>query len=287
MERYYSLEVLEQQLSELRNTGQSIGFVPTMGSLHAGHMTLIERLLEISDKVVCSIFVNPSQFNEASDLENYPRTEDNDAEMLARTGCDIVFLPEVAKMYPENHVARTIDYQGLDHVMEGSSRPGHFDGVVEVVARLFDIVAPNFACFGEKDFQQLAIVRELVAQHDYPIEIVPCSIVREPHGLAMSSRNERLSPEQRTQAAVLHATLSEIKSLVSVMNPDELAVWGRNQINQLDFCHLEYLEVAESKTLQPIYRWHECEEARAFVAARFGEIRLIDNMEIYRAESTF
>jgi len=287
MERYYSLEVLEQHLSELRNTAQSIGFVPTMGALHAGHMSLIDRALEISDKVVCSIFVNPTQFNEASDLDTYPRTEDKDAELLERMGCDIVFLPEVSKVYPENHVARTIDYKGLDQVMEGSSRPGHFDGVVEVVARLFDIVSPNFACFGEKDFQQLAIIRELVAQYGYPIEIVPCSIIREPHGLAMSSRNERLSSEQRAQAAVLYDTLREIKSLVSVMNPDELAIWGRKQINQLDFCQLEYLEVAESKTLQPIYRWHECEAARAFVVARFGEIRLIDNLEIYRAEPTF
>jgi pantoate--beta-alanine ligase len=285
MERYYSLEDLEQQLESLRKNGQTIGLVPTMGALHEGHMSLIERGLEVADTMVCSIFVNPTQFNEAADLNKYPRTEDQDCKLLEEIGCDLVFLPEVARIYPENHVAKAIEYLGLDQVMEGAYRLGHFDGVVEVVARLFDIVSPDFACFGEKDFQQLAVVRQLVVQHDYPVEILPCPIIREPHGLAMSSRNERLTAKQREQAAILFATLKELKGLVTVMNPDEVAGWGREQFRRLDFCELEYLEVAESETLQPIYRWHECESARAFVAVRFGEIRLIDNMEIYRKKS--
>lgn len=287
MERYHSPEDLKVQLESLRNNGQTIGFVPTMGALHAGHISLIERALEVSDKVVCSIFVNPTQFNEDADLDNYPRTEERDCDLLEKIGCDFVFLPERERIYPEDHLAKTIEYQGLDQVMEGASRPGHFDGVVEVVARLFDIVTPDFACFGEKDFQQLAVIRELVLQHDYPIEIIPCPIVREANGLAMSSRNERLSVEQREQAKTLFATLKELSRLVEILNPDEVAEWGRGQIRGLGYCELEYLEVAESKTLHSIYRWHECEAARAFVAARFGDIRLIDNVEIYKAATSY
>lgn len=284
MERYNSPEDLEVRLQGIRNDKQSLGFVPTMGALHEGHISLIERALDTADKVICSIFVNPTQFNEPADLEKYPRTEDRDCQILEEIGCDLVFLPDVSGIYPESHVAKTIDYKGLDMVMEGASRPGHFDGVVEVVARLFDIISPDFACFGEKDFQQLAIIRELVSQHEYPVQIIPCPIIREAHGLAMSSRNERLSAEQREHAAILFSTLKELRSLVSIMNPDEVAAWGRERLRGLDFCELEYLEVAESKTLQPIYRWHECEAARAFVVARFGEIRLIDNLELYRKE---
>lgn len=282
MKRYYSPEDLKEHLQGFRKDNESIGFVPTMGALHAGHMSLIERAREVSDRVVCSIFVNPTQFNEATDLEKYPRTVEKDCERLEEMDCDLVFLPEVSRIYPEGHITKTIDYKGLDDVMEGASRPGHFDGVVEVVARLFDIIAPDFAFFGEKDFQQLAIIRELVAQHEYPVEILPCPIIREPNGLAMSSRNERLSKDQREQAAVLYGTLRELQGLVAVMNPDEVAQWGREKISGLDYCELEYLEVADSKTLQPIYRWHECEAARAFLVARFGEIRLIDNLELYR-----
>jgi pantoate--beta-alanine ligase len=198
----------------------------------------------------------------------------------------MLFAPDVHSIYPEGHEPKRIDYHGLDSVMEGAKRPGHFDGVVEVVAILFDIVQPDVACFGEKDFQQLAIIRMLVEQHQYPIQIIGCPIIREEHGLAMSSRNERLSREQREKAAVLYKTLLEMKGLIEFMNPDEVEDWGREKLASLDYCDLEYLEVAESRTLQAIFRWHECDSARAFVVARFGEIRLIDNLELYTSPAT-
>jgi pantoate--beta-alanine ligase len=285
MERHSSLNGLQKALGRHRDAGKTIALIPTMGALHKGHMSLIAEALEHADIVVTSIFVNPTQFNEANDLEKYPRTVDRDCDLLSAEGCHYVFLPEVKDMYPEEHSPKTIDYEGLDIVMEGAARPGHFDGVVEVVARLFDIVQPEVACFGEKDFQQLAVIYQLVEQHDYPITILPCSIIREQGGLAMSSRNERLSETQMQEAKVISETLSSMKDLVHVMNPDELAEWGRAKLNNSDKWELEYLEVAEIKNLKPIFRWHECEAARAFVAARFGDIRLIDNMELYRSDT--
>jgi len=282
MEILKRVNEVQERIQLLRKEGNSIAFVPTMGALHEGHISLIKKAQKHADVVVASVFVNPSQFNEKSDLEKYPRTLQADAEKLNDAGCSLLFAPEISDIYPEGHEAKTIDYQGLDEVMEGAKRPGHFDGVVEVVARLFDIVDPDVACFGEKDFQQLAIIKMLVEEHKYDIEVLGCPIIREENGLAMSSRNERLSKEHREKAAILSETLNEMKGLVDLMNPDEVEDWGRSALNGLDFCELEYLEVAEAKTLQPIFRWHECESARAFVVARFGEIRLIDNLEIYR-----
>ncbi len=286
MIRSDSPKELESQLHAWREQDKSIGFVPTMGALHNGHLSLINEAKKHADVVVCSIFVNPTQFNEKSDLDTYPRTVDEDCRKLHKVGVDAVFLPESSGIYPEGHIAKTIDYQGLDHVMEGAKRPGHFDGVVEVVARLFDIVLPDVACFGEKDFQQLAIIRMLVEQHGYPIKIIGCPIIREEHGLAMSSRNERLTSDQRRKAAIINKTLNEMKGLVEFMNPDEVEDWGRGKLSELDYCDLEYLEVAEARTLQPIFRWHECESARTFVVARFGDIRLIDNLELYHKTMT-
>lgn len=277
----YSLKELEEQLQNLRNQGKTIAFVPTMGALHEGHMSLVERAKGEAVAVVCSIFVNPTQFNDSKDLEKYPRTEDEDVTLLEKHGCDLVYIPLKNEVYPEEHKAVSIKYNGLDKVMEGASRPGHFDGVVEVVYRLFELIKPDKACFGEKDFQQLAIIRELVKQHDLPIEIIPCPIVREDNGLAMSSRNARLTEAQRKEARILYDTLTELKGLKEVMNPDELAEWGRIKIRHSGTCELEYLEVADSQTLAPIYRWHESASARAFVVARFGEVRLIDNMEVH------
>lgn len=280
-----SPQELDSTLKPWREQEMSIGFVPTMGALHQGHLSLISKAQEASDIVVASIFVNPTQFDDDSDLAKYPRTFDADRDKLEAAGVHALFYPDVDGIYPSDHIAKKIDYHGLDLVMEGSKRPGHFDGVVEVVARLFELVRPDMACFGEKDFQQLAVIRMLVEQHDYPIEIIPCPIIREEHGLAMSSRNERLDSDQRKKAAILNKTLLEMKEMTEVMNPDEVEEWGKKKLSKLEYCELEYLEVAESRSLQPIFRWHECDSARAFVVARFGEIRLIDNLELYSRQT--
>lgn len=272
---------LAKVLVSQRNEGKRIALVPTMGALHAGHLSLVHIAKQHADIVLATIFVNPTQFNDKKDLDKYPRTEEKDVEMLRQASCDFIFIPQVDEVYPSKHVPLKIDYKGLDKVMEGSFRPGHFDGVVEVVARLFEMTRPNVACFGEKDFQQLAVIKELVVQHDFPIEIIPCPILREENGLAMSSRNERLSPKERKDAAILYKTLSEMKEMTGFLNPDELAQWGRDKISMSDSCNLEYLEVAESNQLQPIYRWKEADVARAFVVAKFGEVRLIDNIQVY------
>lgn len=251
-----------------------------MGALHDGHLSLVARAAERADVVVCSIFVNPTQFDDAADLDRYPRTLDSDLDMLATTACDVVYAPTVADVYPEGHRPKRIDLGALGEVMEGANRPGHFDGVVEVVSRLFDLVQPDMACFGEKDFQQLAVIRQLVAQLGYAVEILPCPIIREPNGLARSSRNELLSSEQRAQAAVIHQTLSRMKDQCDFLNPDEVEQWGRDTLAANDFLVVEYVKVADADSLQPIYRWRESESVRAFVVARFGEVRLIDNMEM-------
>ncbi|NNC83168.1 MAG: pantoate--beta-alanine ligase, partial [Flavobacteriales bacterium] len=224
-------EEVARYVASVKEHHKKVALVPTMGALHDGHLSLITKALEHADVVVASIFVNPTQFNEASDLENYPRTIEADLVKLEASGCHVAFMPDVEEIYPEGHKTKTIDYEGLDLVMEGAERSGHFDGVVEVVARLFDIIQPDVACFGEKDFQQLAIIRKLVDEHDYAIDIIPCPIVREPHGLAMSSRNERLTEEQRQRAAILYETLQEMKNLVDIMNPDEVEQWGRDALN--------------------------------------------------------
>jgi pantoate--beta-alanine ligase len=268
-------------LEDCRQKGQRIGFVPTMGALHDGHVSLVQKAKSRCDVVVCSIFVNPTQFNESADFDRYPRDIETDAKKLEPAGCNAVFAPAVDFIYPSDHVAKTIEMGSLAEVMEGVFRPGHFKGVVEVVARLFDIVEPDAACFGEKDFQQLAVIRQLVAQHEYPIEIIPCAIIREENGLAMSSRNALLTADQRAQAAILHETLMEMKERSQYLNPDEVEDFGAEALKSKSFLELEYMKVANSATLLPMFRWHECDSARAFVVARFGEVRLIDNMEIW------
>jgi pantoate--beta-alanine ligase len=275
-----SVSDLSKSIDSFKKAGKSIALVPTMGALHEGHLSLIRLAKKNADVVVCTIFVNPTQFNDKKDLEKYPRTEEKDAELLNKEKCDIIFIPLMHEVYPVGHVPLKISYNGLDKVMEGDYRPGHFDGVVEVVARLFQMTHPDVACFGEKDFQQLAVIQELVAQHDFPILIIPGPIVREEHGLAMSSRNERLTAAQRSDASILYKTLNDMKKMAAFMNPDELASWGRDKISACECCELEYLEVAESHNLQPIYRWKETDSSRAFIVARFGEIRLIDNLQL-------
>ncbi len=264
---------------ECRKKGLKTGLVPTMGALHEGHIRLVERSVRENGSTGCSIFVNPIQFNNPEDLEKYPRTLESDREMLQQAGCDLLFAPSVAGMYPEGVPVEKYDFGDLERVMEGAFRPGHFNGVAVVVKRLFDIFTPDRAYFGEKDFQQLRIIQELAKQKDLEVEIVPCPTVREPDGLAMSSRNRRLSPSEREAAPELYATLLWVRENAGRLLPRELEMAGEDRLRRLGF-RPEYLRIALPSTLQPVLSWQNVSEARVFVAAHLGNVRLIDNLEI-------
>jgi pantoate--beta-alanine ligase len=267
---------IQKQISE----GKTIGIVPTMGALHEGHLTLIRQAASENDFVVVSIFVNPIQFNNPEDLEKYPRNLEADIQRLEATGCHLVFAPSAEEMYPEpDHTV--FDFGQLDKVMEGKFRPGHFNGVAIVVKRLFEIVAPNKAYFGEKDFQQLAIIKKMVSMLQIPIEIVSCPIVRDPDGLAMSSRNARLTPEERAAATVIHKALSGIKENYSWFIPDGVKQLVMGEIQENHFFRVEYVDVVDTETLQPFEDWNDAEHAVVCVAAFIGKVRLIDNIVLY------
>ncbi len=259
---------------------KSIGFVPTMGALHSGHIDLVRRAVEQNKVVVVSVFVNPTQFNDSADLEKYPRTLQKDAEMLEKTGATILFAPEVKEIYPDVDMSYTITDQNilpLVSVMEGKHRAGHFDGVVQVVSKLFDIVKPHRAYFGEKDFQQLAIIRAMVRSWGLPIEIVPCPTVREESGLAMSSRNTLLSDNERSAAANIYKVIKGIRDEIEQGSSEyeELASRGLLDINKNSYLCAEYLEIVDRDTLQ---KPQSGAEVRVCVAVRCGQsVRLIDN----------
>lgn len=259
------------------NGGVKIGFVPTMGALHEGHLSLVEKAGQETDFVVVSIFVNPTQFNDKGDLERYPRNLEKDVALLASTPCKLVFAPEVEEIYPEPDT-RQFNFGTLEEVMEGKFRPGHFNGVAQVVSRLFDVVKPDKAFFGEKDFQQLAIISEMVRRMNIPVEIVPCAIVRESDGLAMSSRNMLLSPEQRKNAVHISATLFEAVNKSKELTVQELCKWVVNRINENEFLNIEYFEIVNSITLQSVKNWSDSGEKVGCVAVHCGKIRLIDNI---------
>lgn len=257
--------------------GKSVGFVPTMGALHEGHLSLMECARRANDIVVVSVFVNPVQFNNPEDLKKYPRDLKNDLKKMEHLGIDLVFAPEVEEMYPEQ-VNRTYDFDGLDRVMEGYHRPGHFNGVAVVVHKLFDIITPDRAYFGEKDFQQLAIIRKLLEIENLKVNVIGCPIVREPDGLAMSSRNSRLSKEEREIAPVIYKTLKRATSLKNKKTVDEVKRFVYEEIENTEKMELEYFEIADSKALTPINSWENSDEPRGFIAAYLGSVRLIDNM---------
>ncbi|HYX05920.1 MAG TPA: pantoate--beta-alanine ligase [Bacteroidales bacterium] len=267
-------------LNKLKKEGKSIGFVPTMGALHAGHITLIERAVSENDIVVASIFVNPTQFNDQNDLRNYPRNLEKDLRNLEAAACDIVFFPEVIDMYPEPD-NRVFNFGRLEEVMEGAHRPGHFNGVAQVVSKFFDIIKPHRAYFGEKDFQQLTIIREMDRQLSFQIEIVPCPIVREPDGLAMSSRNQLLSPEQRASAPLIAKTLFYAQKHIKDWSVEQMKEEVIGTINQDENLEVEYFEIADENTLLPIENWHDSDRPRAFIAVKDGGVRLIDNVIFY------
>lgn len=271
---------LEHILGQQRSTGKSIGFVPTMGALHAGHIQLVERALRENDYAVVSIFVNPIQFNNPDDLHKYPRTLDQDMAMLQAVGCHCVFAPSVAEMYPEPDNSE-FGFGALAEVMEGKFRPGHFRGVAVVVRKLFQIVKPQRAYFGEKDFQQLAIIRRLVELEKMDVTIVGCPIVRETDGLAMSSRNMRLSPDDRAKAPAIFNALSEARDVYRWFTPEGINELVAAQINQCPGFETEYVQVVDSRTLQPFYDWADVEHAVVCVAAFLGGVRLIDNIQLF------
>ncbi len=260
------------------NSGRSVGFVPTMGALHEGHLELVKRARTENERVSCSIFVNPIQFNNPEDLEKYPRTLEHDLELLESAGCDLVFVPSVEEMYPEP-VTEKYDFGLLEQVMEGKYRPGHFNGVAVVVKKLFEIMAPGRAYFGEKDFQQLRIIQEMVSKDSLPVEIVPCPTVREADGLAMSSRNRRLSEPERAIAPHIYRVLTEVRKKAGRTEVEDLKSWAISQLTGSGFV-VDYFEIADARYLQPLREWREGVPARAFTACFLGNVRLIDNMEL-------
>ncbi len=262
-----------------KGRGKTIGFVPTMGALHTGHLELVRRAREENQLVICSIFVNPIQFNKAEDLENYPRTLDSDLRQLGSAGCDAVFSPDTEEMYPEKET-RVYDFGHMDKVMEGKYREGHFNGVAIVVDKLLRVTVPDRAYFGEKDFQQLQIIRELVRQEGHPVEITGCPTVREPGGLALSSRNIRLSLAQRREAQKIYEALKMAKGLYPETPVDEIMTRVASFINASPELQVEYFEIVRADDLLPAGTEDKDKEVVGCIAVYAGDIRLIDNMRL-------
>lgn len=276
----YTVKDLQKAVSVNKNEGKTVGFVPTMGALHEGHISLVKECREQNDVCIVSVFVNPTQFNNPADLEKYPRTIEHDIEILEEAGASIVFVPSVQEIYPEPDT-RQFDFGQLDKVMEGKFRPGHFNGVAQVVSRLFDIVKPDMAYFGEKDFQQLAIIREMVRQLNIPVKIIAMPIKRETSGLAMSSRNQRLTEKQKEAAINIYRILSESKKLIKEKTVEEIRLAVIEEINNINSLEVEYFEIVDGNTLQQISGWKDTEYAVGCVTVFCGEVRLIDNIIYY------
>ena len=278
MKIYKTTKGLENALQKLRAESKSIGLVPTMGALHAGHLSLVKRCVEENDVCVVSVFVNPTQFNNQTDLEKYPRTLEADAALLGGAKCTIMFAPSVKQIYPKPDT-RVFDFGQLDKVMEGVHRPGHFNGVGQVVSRLFDIVKPGKAYFGEKDYQQLAIIRKMVKDYKYPIQIVGCPIVREKDGMALSSRNMRLSKDERKRAVRISQTLFKSVEMAATKSLEEVKQWVIDEINKDSILNVEYYEIVNSETMQSVKSWKDADKITGCITVYCGEVRLIDNIQ--------
>ncbi|MBK8808409.1 MAG: pantoate--beta-alanine ligase [Bacteroidales bacterium] len=274
---FESKKELISALDEEIRLGKKIGFVPTMGALHQGHISLIKQSVSENEITVSSIFVNPIQFNDKNDLKHYPRTLEDDLKKLEEAQCNYVFIPSVEEMYPEE-ITEKYYFGSLERVMEGAHRPGHFNGVAVVVKLLFDIVKPNRAYFGMKDYQQLAIIKELVRQKNIKTEIIPCQTVREADGLAMSSRNALLTKEQRQSAVMLSKSLFYARDNRKTNSVEKLKTDVRSMIETENLLSLEYFEICNSETLQTITNFDQCTQAVACIAVKTGNIRLIDNV---------
>lgn len=272
---------LKEQIQACKQAGLSVGFVPTMGALHQGHISLIQKALSLCDKVVVSIFVNPTQFDNPDDLEKYPRNLEEDvARIKALSDEVIVFSPAADEIYGNNVVSEEFSFDGLEHQMEGRFRKGHFNGVGTIVKKLFEMVQPDKAFFGEKDYQQLQIIKKLVEKHHLEVEIIGCPIDREISGLARSSRNERLSPDQRQNASVIYQILKQVRNDFGTKSASDLTAWVIERFRQEPTLELEYFEIANADTLRPVEEKKEGEKYRAFIAAYSGDIRLIDNIAL-------
>ena len=270
-----TIKGLKQELEKY--SSKNIGFVPTMGALHNGHISLVKRSVEENDVTVVSVFVNPTQFNDKADLERYPRTEEADKKLLEAAGCDIVFMPGVEEMYPEEDT-RVFNFGSIETVMEGKYRPGHFNGVAQIVSKLFDAVEPTRSYFGEKDFQQVAIIRDMVRQLNLPVEIIACPIIREESGLARSSRNELLSAEERKKAALISQVLSKSVNFAKEMSVDEVKNWVIDQFKTDEVFRMDYYDIVDGNSLQSVSSWEESDYIVGCIAVYCGKIRLIDNI---------
>ena len=275
MKAVSTVKALREELAACQ--GKKIGFVPTMGALHEGHISLVTRARKECDVVVASVFVNPTQFNDKNDLKNYPRTPEADCAILEAAGADIVFMPTVEDIYPEPDT-REFDFGLIDKVMEGATRPGHFNGVAQVVSRLFDMVNPAKAYFGEKDFQQLAIIREMVRQLGLSLEIIGCPIVRESDGLALSSRNALLTPEQRHTALAISKALFASVEHAKTYSLSDTKQMVEQAIADTEGLELEYYEVVDGHTLQSVSSWDDADYIVGCITVYCGKVRLIDNI---------
>ena len=281
MKTLHTVVEIQSYLSPLKRKGCQIGFVPTMGALHPGHMSLVKLARQENDIVVCSIFVNPIQFNNPDDLAKYPRTLDSDIAMLREAGCDAVFVPSVQEVYPIPDTT-IYDFGMLDKVMEGRFRPGHFNGVAIVVRRLLEITRADVAYFGEKDYQQLTIIRKMVQMLSLPVRIVPCPLVRETDGLAMSSRNQRLLPQERAVAPLLYAALRKCAAHYATLTPVSLQQAIVADIEQHPFFRVEYVDIVDMDSLLPVSTWTDSKQIIVCLAAFLGKVRLIDNIVLRR-----
>lgn len=273
-----SIKELRGYLAEEKQNNKRIGLVPTMGALHDGHLSLVKRCVEENAVCVVSVFVNPTQFNDQHDLETYPRTLDKDCALLETAGCDYVFAPSVEEMYPEPDT-RTFDFGTVSQVMEGARRPGHFNGVAQIVSKLFYAVEPDNAYFGEKDFQQIAVIRAMVKQLNIPVTINACPILREADGLALSSRNTRLTPEQRQKAPLIARTLKESATFAAGKSVRETIDYVVNTINNDPVMRVEYYEIVDGNTLESIQNWSDTDYPVGCITVYCGEVRLIDNIK--------
>ena len=278
MKVIHTIKDLQAELSVLKAQGKKVGLVPTMGALHAGHASLVKRSVNENEVTVVSVFVNPTQFNDKNDLVKYPRTLDADCKLLEACGATYAFAPSVEEMYPEPDT-RQFSYAPLDTVMEGAFRPGHFNGVCQIVSKLFEAVKPHRAYFGEKDFQQLAIIREMVRQMQFDLEIVGCPIVREEDGLALSSRNARLSAEERENALKISQTLFKSRTFAATHTVSETLKFVEDAITAVPGLRLEYFEIVDGSTLQKVDNWNQTSYVVGCITVFCGDVRLIDNIK--------
>lgn len=270
---------VKAHLSVLRKQNKTIGFVPTMGALHQGHISLIEASKKQTDVTICSIFVNPTQFNNPDDLKRYPRTPETDIKFLEDAGCDILYMPEVADIYPENDT-RKFEFGYLDTILEGATRPGHFNGVGQVVSILFEGISPDKAFFGSKDYQQVMVVKSLVKQLNLPVEIIACPILREADGLAMSSRNMRLTPEERIFAGMVPDIMLQANKVVKEKGVDAAKEFVVNLVSKVSIMKLDYFEVCDAETLESVSDYKPGKKTVSLIAVFVGNIRLIDNLMV-------